>query len=164
MNFAITPAETSVAGKHAFCVHGQKFVVSERYTPVETVGVGSYGIVVSAVDKYTGEKVAIKRIAGAFEDVVDGKRILREIRAMRLLSHANVRMRVGVVRRGVRGRVCASGWLMMMACDVCDGCGTCACVFVCVYVHGCRVWVTWSSYCRCGIWKILSRQTLTMCT
>ena len=46
---------------------------------------------ISALDKETGDKVAIKKISRAFEDPVDAKRILREIKLMKKFSHENVR-------------------------------------------------------------------------
>jgi serine/threonine protein kinase len=44
-------------------------------------------VVCSAVDNYTGEKVAIKKITNVFEHVSDATRILREIKLLRLLKH-----------------------------------------------------------------------------
>jgi serine/threonine protein kinase len=49
-------------------------------------------VVISALNKETGEKVAIKKISRAFEDPVDAKRILREIKLMKKFSHENVRL------------------------------------------------------------------------
>lgn len=49
-----------------------------------------YGLVVSAEDSETGQKVAIKKVPKAFEDCVDAKRILREIKLMRHFNHENV--------------------------------------------------------------------------
>jgi serine/threonine protein kinase len=51
------------------------------------IGKGSYGLVCSAIDNYTGEKVAIKKINNVFEHVSDATRILREIKLLRLLKH-----------------------------------------------------------------------------
>ena len=48
-------------------------------------------MVISALDNTTGQKVAIKKIPRAFEDPVDAKRILREIKLMKKFSHENVR-------------------------------------------------------------------------
>ena len=45
----------------------------------------------SALDKDSSDKVAIKKITRAFEDPVDAKRILREIKLMKKFSHENVR-------------------------------------------------------------------------
>lgn len=44
----------------------------------------------SATDKRTGTKVAIKKIPKLFNDLVDGKRILREMVLLRQLRHDNV--------------------------------------------------------------------------
>lgn len=41
----------------------------------------------SAVDNFTGEKVAIKKITNVFEHVSDATRIVREIKLLRLLKH-----------------------------------------------------------------------------
>ena len=41
------------------------------------MGGGAYGIVCSALDTKTGEKVAIKKIPNAFDDLIDAKRIYR---------------------------------------------------------------------------------------
>lgn len=47
-------------------------------------------MVISALDKKTNQKVAIKKISRAFEDPVDAKRILREIKLMKQFTHENV--------------------------------------------------------------------------
>jgi len=53
-------------------------------------GKGAYGIVCSARDSITGEKVAIKKIANAFENLIDATRTLREIQLLRQLGHDNI--------------------------------------------------------------------------
>mmetsp|Transcript_16295 Transcript_16295/g.35225 ORF Transcript_16295/g.35225 Transcript_16295/m.35225 type:complete len:682 (+) Transcript_16295:136-2181(+) len=63
---------------------------ANRYSIREVIGKGSYGIVCSAVDNYTGEKVAIKKITNVFEHVSDATRILREIKLLRLLKHPDI--------------------------------------------------------------------------
>ncbi|KAJ7975210.1 Mitogen-activated protein kinase [Quillaja saponaria] len=63
---------------------------ASRYQIQEVVGKGSYGVVGSAVDTHTGEKVAIKKINDVFEHVSDATRILREIKLLRLLRHPDV--------------------------------------------------------------------------
>jgi serine/threonine protein kinase len=60
---------------------------SNRYSIKEIIGKGSYGVVCSAVDNFTREKVAIKKIKNVFEHVSDAQRILREIKLLRLLKH-----------------------------------------------------------------------------
>ena len=94
--------------------------VDSRYTDLKPVGRGAYGLVASAEDRLTGRKVrgdgagalvrrvcrgatphphpptptqqvAIKRISRVFQDLVDAKRILREIKLLRHFGkHENV--------------------------------------------------------------------------
>ncbi|KAI5072438.1 hypothetical protein GOP47_0012544 [Adiantum capillus-veneris] len=61
-----------------------------RYRLQEVIGKGSYGVVCSAIDTHTGERVAIKKITSIFENVSDATRILREIRLLRLLRHSDI--------------------------------------------------------------------------
>lgn len=46
------------------------------------IGCGAYGVVYSAYDNLTKGEVAIKKIQTAFADVIDAKRILREIKIL----------------------------------------------------------------------------------
>jgi len=86
-------------GKHAFecsgntfskspvkLVIGTTFVVDDKYEFVKQIGHGAYGVVCSAINKKTNHKVAIKKVPNAFDDLIDAKRIVREIR---LLSKIN---------------------------------------------------------------------------
>jgi serine/threonine protein kinase len=72
------------------------FSLPTNYTNLAYLGGGSYGIVCSAKDSLRKKEkdkgsVAIKRIGGVFRDIVDAKRILREMKLLRHLSgHANV--------------------------------------------------------------------------
>jgi len=63
---------------------------AQRYKLTEVIGKGSYGVVAAAVDQYTGEKVAIKKITNVFDHVSDATRILREIKLLRLLRHPDI--------------------------------------------------------------------------
>ncbi|KAK9150803.1 hypothetical protein Syun_009112 [Stephania yunnanensis] len=63
---------------------------ANRYKIQEVVGKGSYGVVCSAIDTHTGEKVAIKKIHDIFEHISDAARILREIKLLRLLRHPDI--------------------------------------------------------------------------
>ncbi|KAJ9531540.1 hypothetical protein QJQ45_015001, partial [Haematococcus lacustris] len=63
---------------------------ANRWTILEVIGKGSYGIVCSAQDNFTGERVAIKKITNVFEHVSDATRILREIKLLRLLKHPDI--------------------------------------------------------------------------
>lgn len=69
---------------------GTDFRLSPRYEPVKILGSGAYGVVVCALDKRNNnEKVAIKKLH-KLEDIIDAKRILREIRILRCLKHDNI--------------------------------------------------------------------------
>lgn len=69
---------------------GTSFTVDERYQFIKQIGHGAYGVVVSALDKTTNRKVAIKKVSKAFEDLIDAKRILREIKLLSYFDHENV--------------------------------------------------------------------------
>jgi mitogen-activated protein kinase 1/3 len=77
-------------GHHAFVVSGTRFELPDKYEYKKPIGHGAYGVVVSAVDKETGKKVAIKKVPKAFEDLIDAKRILREIKLLRHFEHENI--------------------------------------------------------------------------
>jgi len=63
---------------------------ANRYKIQEVIGKGSYGVVCSAIDTHTGDKVAIKKIHDIFEHISDAARILREIKLLRLLRHPDI--------------------------------------------------------------------------
>lgn len=78
-------------GTHSFMVNSCKFVIDNYYQPLKPLGRGAYGVVCSAIDKSRSDKkVAIKKIQGAFEDLIDGKRILREVKLLRHFQHDNI--------------------------------------------------------------------------
>jgi mitogen-activated protein kinase 1/3 len=61
--------------------------VGKDYDLIKNLGAGAYGEVASAVHIPTGKKVAIKKMAGIFEDKVDCSRILREVSILNRLKH-----------------------------------------------------------------------------
>eukprot|EP00672_Neobodo_designis_P017400 CAMPEP_0174830294 /NCGR_PEP_ID=MMETSP1114-20130205/2440_1 /TAXON_ID=312471 /ORGANISM="Neobodo designis, Strain CCAP 1951/1" /LENGTH=478 /DNA_ID=CAMNT_0016064087 /DNA_START=117 /DNA_END=1553 /DNA_ORIENTATION=- len=71
-------------------VHGRKFEVDAHYDVTKVVGYGAYGTVCAGVDTRTKVKVAIKKMAGVFDDLIDGKRILREIKVLTSVCHPNI--------------------------------------------------------------------------
>lgn len=65
------------------------FSCGPRYELKKPLGSGAYGVVFAAIDTKTKEKVAIKKL-NKLEDIVDAKRILREIRILRSLKNENI--------------------------------------------------------------------------
>lgn len=66
-------------------------LIQHRYRVEEVIGEGSYGVVCSAVNVETGERVAVKRIMRVFEEIPEAMRTLRELKFLRLLKgHENI--------------------------------------------------------------------------
>ena len=61
--------------------------ILDKYEPVKVLGAGSYGKVIEAIDKTTKKKVAIKKVNELFVDLIDSKRILREITLLRFMKN-----------------------------------------------------------------------------
>ncbi|GLJ18521.1 hypothetical protein SUGI_0329210 [Cryptomeria japonica] len=72
-------------------IFGNIFEVTAKYRPpLLPIGKGAYGIVCSAMNSETNEHVAIKKISNAFDNRIDAKRTLREIKLCRHMDHENV--------------------------------------------------------------------------
>ncbi|KAL1533677.1 Mitogen-activated protein kinase mmk1 [Salvia divinorum] len=72
-------------------IFGNIFEVTAKYKPpIMPIGKGAYGIVCSALNAETNEHVALKKIANAFDNKIDAKRTLREIKLLRHMDHENV--------------------------------------------------------------------------
>ncbi|KAF5200424.1 Mitogen-activated protein kinase [Thalictrum thalictroides] len=72
-------------------IFGNLFEITTKYRPpIMPIGRGAYGIVCSVLNSETNEMVAIKKIANAFDNHMDAKRTLREIKLLRHLDHENV--------------------------------------------------------------------------
>ncbi|KAJ0410820.1 hypothetical protein ATCC90586_010143 [Pythium insidiosum] len=84
------PLFTSPSSVHTFTANGQVFTLDRRYRLLKSIGTGAYGAVISASDVVGHRSVAIKKITNIFDDLVDAKRILREVRLLRHLNHKNV--------------------------------------------------------------------------
>lgn len=82
--------ECTVPGKACWTLWRTVFEIDEKYTPIKAIGKGAYGVVCSAKMAPTGEKVAIKKIGNAFENLTDARRTLREIKLLRHLRHENI--------------------------------------------------------------------------
>ena len=79
-----------IKGKAKFDTRDGIITVDERYGVQRCVGTGAYGHVFSAKDAMTTKKVAIKWIHKAFQDAIDAKRVLREIKILKFLEHENI--------------------------------------------------------------------------
>jgi len=72
-------------------IFGNLFEVTAKYRPpIMPIGRGAYGIVCSVMNSETNEMVAMKKIANAFDNHMDAKRTLREIKLLRHFDHENV--------------------------------------------------------------------------
>lgn len=63
--------------------------VGPRYHSLSYLGSGAYGVVASAIDSVTGEKVAIKKMS-PFENPTFCQRTLREVQILTRFSHENI--------------------------------------------------------------------------
>ena len=79
---------------HTFKAGTHTFTVDSKYSFTRVVGSGAYGVVISATDTHLNSRVAIKMVPKAFQDEIDAKRILREIKLLKHLKHENI---VGIV-------------------------------------------------------------------
>ncbi|XLU50669.1 hypothetical protein S245_045483 [Arachis hypogaea] len=86
------PATLSHGGRFIqYNIFGNIFEVTAKYKPpIMPIGKGAYGIVCSALNSETNEHVAIKKIANAFDNKIDAKRTLREIKLLRHMDHENI--------------------------------------------------------------------------
>ncbi|XP_076958298.1 mitogen-activated protein kinase homolog NTF6-like [Bidens hawaiensis] len=72
-------------------VLGNLFEVSSKYAPpIQPLGRGAYGVVCCAKNSDTKEDVAIKKIGNAFDNNIDAKRTLREIKLLTHMDHENI--------------------------------------------------------------------------
>jgi len=75
---------------NVFKCGGTRFVLPPHYSFKKLLGKGSYGVVVQCMDLKLNKFVAIKKIPRLFEDVVDAKRVLREVKVTRSVNHPNI--------------------------------------------------------------------------
>jgi serine/threonine protein kinase len=83
--------QQTTAASHVEEVKGQFFSVGPRYKDLTYIGEGAYGMVVSALDTSTEERVAIKKMS-PFEHQTFCQRTLREIKILTRFKHENVRV------------------------------------------------------------------------
>ena len=89
-----TPVTSRTTDKRVYTIKHQntsvKFECDARYTPIESIGTGAYGVVCAAKDNRTGRKVAIKKISNTFDVLTVAKRTYRELKILRHLRHDNI--------------------------------------------------------------------------
>nr|APS85776.1 extracellular regulated MAP kinase 1 [Paracyclopina nana] len=78
-----------LGAKNEEVVRGIPFKVGPRYHSLEFLGEGAYGVVVSAMDSVTKERVAIKKVS-PFEHQTYCQRTLREVKILTRLKHENI--------------------------------------------------------------------------
>mmetsp|Transcript_22947 Transcript_22947/g.40615 ORF Transcript_22947/g.40615 Transcript_22947/m.40615 type:complete len:385 (+) Transcript_22947:166-1320(+) len=71
-------------------VKGHVYRVDKKYDGLYKLGEGAYGLVVAGREVETRKKIAIKKITNFAEDLLDGMRILREIKLLQHLKHINI--------------------------------------------------------------------------
>ena len=76
--------------KSVFDLAGTTFIIDKKYSVVKKLGHGAYGVVCSCKDNEKNILVAMKKIQNAFEDLIDAKRIVREIRLLHFLNHPSI--------------------------------------------------------------------------
>ena len=79
------------------CAHAQAYALFScvcvcgcaQYLPLQNklLGKGAYGHVCAVTNSENGERLAVKKVKNAFDDVIDAKRVLREIRNTLLTPH-----------------------------------------------------------------------------
>lgn len=106
-DFGATPEFTVARRCAEMQVSEVVFECPLRYALVRPIGKGAYGMVCSADDLLTNQRVAIKRIGNAFENPLDARRTLREMRLLRHLRCAQslvLPKLLGSSRGGVQGK------------------------------------------------------------
>eukprot|EP01018_Ginkgo_biloba_P022365 Gb_14631 [translate_table: standard] len=91
-------------GKQCTEIRGIIFHVDSKYEAMEAIGEGSYGVVCSAVNRETNEKVGIKKLLNAFENKTDELTGLRQLRLVRQLGHPNVISILDIINASVHAQ------------------------------------------------------------
>jgi hypothetical protein len=71
-------------------IFGTTFEITSRYTELQPVGMGAFGLVCAARDQLTGAPVAVKKIMKPFSTPVLSKRTYRELKLLKHLRHENI--------------------------------------------------------------------------
>jgi p38 MAP kinase len=71
-------------------IFGTTFEITSRYSDLQPVGMGAFGLVCSARDQLTNQNVAVKKIMKPFSTPVLAKRTYRELKLLKHLRHENI--------------------------------------------------------------------------
>jgi p38 MAP kinase len=71
-------------------INNSRWSIPSRYSNLSPLGHGAYGLVCSADDSQSSEKVAIKKLAQPFATNVHAKRAFREIKLLKHVIHDNI--------------------------------------------------------------------------
>jgi hypothetical protein len=86
-----SPLPPLISGYLSHLLFKHVFHLEDRWTNLRELGQGAYGLVISAEDSISGEKIAIKLLTRVFDKVILARRCLREITLLRHLNgHENV--------------------------------------------------------------------------
>lgn len=81
-------------GHRVTMMGGMRFVLEDKYKPLRTLGAGAYGVVCAAAVAGEDQEVAVKKMAGIFDEckgsLGEAKRALRELLLLRHLQHDNL--------------------------------------------------------------------------
>ena len=64
--------------------------IPDKYTNLQILGSGSYGMVCSSLDSTRNLHVAIKKISNPFQTTTHAKRTYRELKLLKHMNHENV--------------------------------------------------------------------------
>ncbi|CAK5074963.1 unnamed protein product [Meloidogyne enterolobii] len=95
--------------------------VLKRYTDFYIIGLGAQGVVMSALDVVTNERVAIKKLTRPFSNPTHAKRAYREFEIMNLMDHPNMLCGINYLHKAsIVHRLIGSGaqGVVMSALDV----------------------------------------------
>jgi len=87
-----------------------------KYEVRQVIGTGSYGSVCEAFDRDRGRLVAVKRVRHLFDDLIDCKRILREVAILSRLRHEYVVRYHDILAPGAMGSF-DELYIVMEICD-----------------------------------------------
>lgn len=69
---------------------GERYAVNWDQEKFPPLGKGSFGVVLKVRDTYLNEDVAVKRMPAVYNSFDDTKRVLRELRLLRLMCHDSI--------------------------------------------------------------------------